>query len=52
MLSVAAVTGLLPDVGMNSSQYSWASSIIYLGYLVYQGKCCMNFLFFETPSKV
>ncbi|KAI8333542.1 major facilitator superfamily domain-containing protein [Chlamydoabsidia padenii] len=36
MLSVAAVTGLLPDVGMNSTQYSWASSIIYLGYLVYQ----------------
>ncbi|ORZ25525.1 major facilitator superfamily domain-containing protein [Absidia repens] len=36
MLSVAAVTGLLPDIGMDSSQYSWASSIVYLGYLVYQ----------------
>ncbi|KAI8341081.1 major facilitator superfamily domain-containing protein [Chlamydoabsidia padenii] len=36
ILSVAAGTGLLPDTHINKSQYSWASSVIYLGYLVYQ----------------
>ncbi|KAI8096837.1 major facilitator superfamily domain-containing protein [Halteromyces radiatus] len=36
MLAVAAVTGLLQDTQMTASQYSWASSVVYLGYLVYQ----------------
>ncbi|SAM03743.1 hypothetical protein [Absidia glauca] len=36
IMSVAAVTGLFEDTHINKSQYSWASSVIYLGYLVYQ----------------
>ncbi|KAI8070371.1 major facilitator superfamily domain-containing protein [Gongronella butleri] len=36
MLSVAAVNGLLKDTQITPDQYSWVSSIIYLGYLVYQ----------------
>jgi ACS family allantoate permease-like MFS transporter len=54
-MSVAAVTGLFEDTHINKSQYSWASSVIYLGYLVYQGivsfegSTNFNDSLFETP---
>ncbi|KAI6090978.1 MFS transporter [Hypoxylon rubiginosum] len=34
-LSYAAVMGIRTDTGMNNSDYSWAGSIFYLGYLVF-----------------
>lgn len=33
-LSYAAVFGLMEDLKMTSSQYSWSSSIFYVGQLV------------------
>lgn len=38
ILSVAAATGLFEDTNINKTQYSWASSIVYLGVLVYQSR--------------
>jgi hypothetical protein len=38
ILSVAAATGLFEDTHINKAQYSWSSSIVYLGVLVYQSK--------------
>jgi hypothetical protein len=33
-LSYAGVFGLIPDLNMSASQYSWSSSIFYVGQLV------------------
>lgn len=33
-LSYAAVFGLMEDLNMTSSQYSWSSSIFYVGQLI------------------
>ncbi|KAL7318911.1 hypothetical protein PS15m_002094 [Mucor circinelloides] len=35
-LTVSAVQGIIEDVGMSGTQYSWLGSIFYLGYLICQ----------------
>ncbi|KAH9884074.1 MFS transporter [Xylariomycetidae sp. FL2044] len=35
-LSYAAAMGIMDDTGMSNSQYSWAGSIFYIGYLVFE----------------
>lgn len=35
-LNYAAVFGLRDDLGLSSTQYSWAGAIFYLGYLIWE----------------
>lgn len=45
-LSYASVFGLIEDLNMTSSQYSWTSSIFYIGQLV------SNYPFIYLMSKL
>lgn len=47
-LSYAAVFGLIEDLDLHGSEYSWCTSIFYFGRHIYAPGC---YVYFLTPNR-